>query len=89
MNPEDHVLMCLMFFKQRQAIRILLDILRSRDIITADDEKAFSSAFLQDADLNSSLLEGTRDMYLKIAQGAGVDSGLERLPKPPAEWFQV
>jgi len=48
MTPKEHMLMLLVFVRQRQAIRVLLDMLRSRRILT-DDEQAFGFSQMQDA----------------------------------------
>lgn len=88
MTPEEHMLILLLSFKQQQAIRILLNMLRSRGVLTADDEEAFASALTQDAGLNAALFDQAKDAYLTIARSLEIQTGLEKLPEPPLEWFR-
>jgi hypothetical protein len=76
------------FFKQQQAIRVLLNMLKSRGVLTADDETAFASAQMQDAGSNAAIFDETLAKYLVIASAAGIQTGLENMPPPPLEWFE-
>jgi hypothetical protein len=76
------------YFKQQQAIRILLDMLKSRGIVTADDEKAFSFSQIVNAPSNAALFDEAKETYLRIAHSLEVQTGLERLPDFPVEWFR-
>ena len=88
MTPEEHLLMVSLFFKQQQAIRILLTMLRSRDLLTADDEDAFVSLQMEDVGSNAAIYEQALETYLKIANAAGVETGLEPHTKFPLDWFR-
>lgn len=88
-TTEEHILLLHLFFKQQQAIRILLDMLRSRGVLTDDDEKAFAAAQMQNAGSNAAIFAEMKANYLKIARAAGVETGLEQLPDPPEDAFQV
>lgn len=82
------MLMLLLLFKQRQAIRILLDMLTSRKVLTDDDEQAFTSVLNQDTIVNAEIFEEARAAYLAIAHQLGVETGLEKQPKLPSTWFR-
>ena len=88
MTPREHLLMILWFTKQNQSIRILLDMLRSRDVITADDEKAFEFSQMHNVGSNSALFHEVKDNYLKLAKEMGIQTGLENMPELPNEWFR-
>jgi hypothetical protein len=88
MTDREHFLLLLLFFKQRQSMRVLLNILRSREVITGDDEAAFASALTQDADLNGALFDEAREAYLLLADSLGIQTGLDKLPEMPSEWFR-
>lgn len=76
------------FHKQRQATRMLLNMLRSRGVLTDDDEKAFASAQTQDVGSNAALFDEAKEAYLKIAHSLDMETGLENMPKPPLAWFE-
>jgi hypothetical protein len=87
MTPEEHMLMLSLYFKQQQAIRILLDMLKSRGVLTADDEAAFAFAQTQNTGSNASIFDEAKNSYLTMAHAVGVGTGLEHMPEPPLEWF--
>lgn len=89
MNPQEHLLIVCLYFKQQQAIRILLNMLKSRGVLTDDDEAAFASAQMQNYESNAAIFDGAKAAYLAIARGAGVATGLEQMPEPPEEWFRT
>ena len=76
-----------LLFVQRRMIRVLLNILRSREVLNADDEKAFGSAQQQDAGSNAALFDEAMTDYLRIAHSLGLETGLENMPEPPLTWF--
>lgn len=73
MTPEEHLLVLSLHVKQAQFNKILLDILKSRGIVTADDVRAFEFAASVDVASNSALLQQVRERYLRLAKGLGVD----------------
>jgi hypothetical protein len=88
MTPEEHMLMLTLYFKQQQAIRILLDMLKSRGVLTADDEAAFAFAQIQNEGSNAAIFDEAKDAYLTMAHAVEVETGLEQMPEPPSEWFR-
>jgi hypothetical protein len=87
MSPEEHLLIVAFFMKQNQSIKILLDILRSRGIITGDDAKAFEFSQMQDVGSNAALFDQVKQSYQTIARPLGIRTGLENL-EIPLEWFR-
>jgi hypothetical protein len=88
MKTEEHLLMLSLYFTQRRAIRFLLDALKSRGILTDDDEQAFLAVLNMDSELNAALYEEARQAYVAMAEPLGIQTGLDRLPEPPLEWFR-
>lgn len=75
MTTEEHLLMIALYFKQQQSIRVLLTMLRSRDLISSDDEDAFASLQMENVSSNAAIYEQAMDAYLKIAASAGIQTG--------------
>jgi hypothetical protein len=48
MTREEHLLVLAVFTKQQQIITVLADMLRSRDLASADDQRTFEFAAIQD-----------------------------------------
>lgn len=88
MTSDEHMLLIYIQFKQQQAIRILLDMLKSRSVLTADDEQAFSFSQTVNASSNAALFDEVKENYLKIAHSLGIQTDLEHLPEFPVEWFR-
>jgi hypothetical protein len=88
MTPTEHMLMLQVLFKQRQAIRILLDMLISRGILKDDDEQAFASAQNQHVASNAAIFDEAKEAYLKLAHSLELTTGLENMPEPPLAWFE-
>lgn len=88
MTTEEHMLMVLIFYKQRQAIQILIDMLKSRGTLTGDDEAAFSFAQTANAESSAEIYRQARKDYMTLAQAAGVETGLQQFESPPSTWFQ-
>ncbi len=89
MTTDEHMLVLQLFFKQRQAIRILLNMLKSHGILTEDDEKAFASAQTQDTGSNAAIFDEAKHFYLSLAHSLAVETGLENIPEPPLDWFRL
>ena len=89
MTTDEHMLMLQLFFKQRQTIRILLDMLRSRGVLTADDEQAFAYAQTANAPSNAAVFDEAKRFYLTVAHSLEIETGLENMPEPPLDWFRL
>jgi len=48
MNEKEHELILLMFARMYEGIQVIKDTLKSRDLWTEDDERAFSNAVHDD-----------------------------------------
>jgi len=87
-TPNEHMLMLLIYWKQQKAIRILLDMLKSHGILSADDEQAFAFSQQQNISSNAALFDEAKANYLALAASLGIPAGLERLEEPSLDWFQ-
>jgi hypothetical protein len=87
MTPDEHVLLLQLLFKQRQAIRILLDMLKSRGVLTEDDEKAFASAQAQNVGSNAAIFDEAKSLYMTLADSLGLETGWLREWNPPISYF--
>ena len=88
MTQKEHMLLLLLLMKQQQAIRILLDMLTSRGVLTGDDEQAFVAAQMQDTSANAALFRETKAKYLILAKSLNLQTGLEQLEDFPDEAFR-
>ena len=77
MTEKEHRLLVGMFAQHRLLMGIILDILRSRETITADDLQAFLAAAQFDEEALAETIEETRHTYISLAKRAGVPTGLE------------
>ncbi len=75
--------MLLMFAKQTQHIRTLVQILRSKGILEGDDAAAFDFATRADAPANAVLVLEVAKLYAGFALNLGMDpvAILQDLPK--------
>jgi hypothetical protein len=77
MTTQEHKLILGLFAKQTQLITILLQILKSRDLVQHDDAQAFEFAVTEDAASNAALFARAKKSYLGLAKSLGVETGLE------------
>lgn len=61
MRSREHMLVITMLAKQTQLIRILFEILKSRELMQGDDVNAFEAFLLSDPALTERVLEMTKD----------------------------
>ena len=73
MTKQEHETMVMMFARMYQAIGALANAFKSREIITADDLKAFQfDAWADDAQTLRFVIQARSD-YLKAAKLSGVE----------------
>ncbi len=77
MTRQEHTLLLTLFTKQLQQIKIIVNILKSRGVLQADDAQAFESATVLDHESNAAIFSEARAAYLKLAKGLGIETGLE------------
>jgi hypothetical protein len=87
MTPQEHMMMLLLLMKQDQSIKILINILTSRGVLTGDDARAFEFSQMQDAASNAAVFDGTKQKYLTVAKSLSLHTGLENLPEFPTDFF--
>ena len=85
MTPQEHMLLLLLIMKQNQSIKILLDALKSRGVLTGDDPQAFEFSQMQDVLSNAALFDEAKEKYLILARSLGIQTGLENMPKLPLD----
>ncbi len=80
MTPKEHELMMLMFARMQESVGILIDVLKSRGIMTGDDEKAFSDAIHHDPKRLLQFVLQAHNDYQKCAEQVDLVTGLENGP---------
>lgn len=88
MMPAEHMFLLLLINQQNRAITVLLDMLKSRGLLTGDDEQAFQFALMHNAPANAALFDDTKAKYLKLAKSLDLQTGLEHLPQFPEDTFR-
>ena len=73
MTTEEHEMMILMLARAYQAIEALANVLKSREIMTADDLNAFQFAAWADHTQIVKVVTQARSDYLHIAKLSGVE----------------
>jgi hypothetical protein len=69
MSPQEHLLMLTLFTKQLQQIKVIVNVLKSRAILQADDAQAFESATILDHESNAAIFAEAKAAYVKLAKG--------------------
>lgn len=82
MTEKEHLLMVRMFTKQAQFVRVLANILKSKEIIEGDDAAAFEQATALDIQSNAALFAQSVVAYVKLAKDLGIETDLEKLILP-------
>lgn len=88
MTRNEHLLVLMLLLKQNQAIKILIDTLKSRGIWTDDDAQAFEYSQMQDAPSNAALFDELKRNYVTLARSLGIQTGLEDIPELPEDFFR-
>jgi len=89
MTPKEHLLVLTLFVKQAQIAKVMLDILKSRGLLTDDDARAFEFSANVDAASISALFEQSKAKYLALARGLGIETGLEKSSPTSASDFSA
>jgi hypothetical protein len=88
MTTKEHMLVLGLFTKQNQFIKVLLDILKSRGILVADDARAFEFSQNVDASSNAAIFAEAKAKYLELARGLGIETGLENITPASVDQFR-
>ena len=72
MTTQEHALMIGLLAAQLETIQALAQILESRDILDADDLRAFLS--IRPASERTEMMEKARRIYAAVAQSVGIDT---------------
>lgn len=73
MTKQEHELMILMFARLNERIGVVIDALKSREVVTADDVPAFSHAARMDDQKMHLYVELARRDYIEFAALCGVE----------------
>jgi hypothetical protein len=77
MTKQEHEMMLLMFVRVHESIGIVVEALKSRELLTPDDVRAFSHATHFDEKKLQFFALAARADYLACAKELGVVTGLE------------
>ena len=81
MTENEHALVIMMFTRQTQHIQMLIDMLKSKEIIQGDDVPAFDFAVRNDPDSVDALHE-VSGLYRAFANQLGME--IPKFPPAPA-----
>jgi hypothetical protein len=76
MTKAEHALMISMFVKHQMFIKMVLEVLKSRGIVSDDDLPAFEFRVNADAPGRAELFEYMTKLYVEVAERFGVETGL-------------
>jgi hypothetical protein len=77
MTPQEHALMLLMFTRQAMVLKLLTDILKSRDILDDSDIEAFGSFVSAGQTSDPKIGKTIAKTYQAAATALGLDVGLK------------
>ncbi len=72
MTAQEHQLMVVMFAKQTQYIKVLVDLLKTKGIITPENQPAFDFSVPQGSVADGHLYQATQDSYRQAATALGL-----------------
>jgi hypothetical protein len=77
MTRAEHALMIGMFVKHQLFIKMLIEVLKSRGIVSGDDLPAFEFSVTADASANERLFRDMSALYARTAKALGIETGIE------------
>jgi hypothetical protein len=77
MTRKEHLLMIGIVAKQYQMIRVLLDLLKNKQIISDGDLEAFQFVAMRDDDATLALVRQVRSFHVQAATEACLETGLK------------
>jgi hypothetical protein len=75
-TKQEHTLMISMFVKQQMFIKMLIEVLRSRGLVSGDDLQAFEFSVNADMPATEQLFSDMTALYTKVATAMGIDTSL-------------
>jgi hypothetical protein len=76
MTKAEHALMISMFVKHQMFIKMVIEVLKSRGIVSGDDLPAFEFRVNVDAPGKAELFEAMTTLYVEVATRLGIDTGI-------------
>ena len=72
MTKQEHTLIISMFVKQQMFIQMLVDVLKSRGIVSEDDLPAYAFSVGADANAMQTLFDDMTSLYVQVAAKMGI-----------------
>jgi|GEM_PF-5105001 len=82
MNENEHRLMVFMFAKQMTVITSLIEILKSRAVLSDDDLKPFQALVVSQEKSSHEILDSVIGQYTEFASLLGLRGSLPHVQKP-------
>jgi hypothetical protein len=76
MTKAEHALMISMFVKHQMFIKMVIEVLKSRGIVSGDDLPAFEFRVNADDDARAELFEAMTTLYVQVATRLGIETGI-------------
>jgi hypothetical protein len=77
MTRAEHALMISMFVKHQMFIMTVIEVLKSRGIVSGDDLPAFEFRVNADAPAKTELFEYMTKLYVEVATRMGIETGIK------------
>jgi hypothetical protein len=77
MRTAEHGLMIAMFVKQRLFIKMVVEVLESRGLVSGDELRAFELRANADEPAKAELFEYMAEIYAETATRFGVETGIK------------
>lgn len=76
MTRAEHALMIAMFVKHQMFIKMVIEVLKSNELVSGDDLPAFEFRVNADASGRDELFEAMTKLYVEAATRLGIDTGI-------------
>ena len=84
MTPQEHELVARLFARQLEYTKMLIEILRSHEIVKNDDDRAFVSFVREGSPRSAAALRAARGEYRKTAKEIGLTVSFPPRRRRPA-----
>lgn len=76
MTKAEHALMISMFVKHQMFIKMVIEVLKSRGLVSGDDLRAFEFRVNVDDAGKTELFEAMTTLYVQVATRLGIETGI-------------
>jgi hypothetical protein len=77
MTTAEHGLMISMFVKHQMFIKMVIEVLESRGLVSGDDLRAFEFRVNADEPARAELFEYMSKLYVEVAERFGIETGIK------------